>query len=79
MSRRPHIRTEIQMRLAGGVTCVFVGPTSDDITRFLRVWLREDDAMDEDLEVQIPEKIPGGVSGMWAAALMLKISSPITG
>ena len=40
---RPHIRTEIETRLAGLVTSVSVGPTRDDIIRFLRVRLSQDD------------------------------------
>ena len=79
---RPHIRSEIETRLAGRVTAVSVGPTRDDIVRFLRVRLSEDetpDAMDESLEADILEKIPGTISEMWAMAMMLRIQSRITG
>ena len=64
---RPHIRAEIETRLAGRVTSVSVGPARDDIIRFLRVKLSEDEtpeAMDENLEADILEKIPGSVSEM---------------
>ena len=73
---RPHIRAEIETRLAGRVTAISVGPTRDDIVRFLRVRLSEDetpDAMDESLEAEILEKIPGNISEMWAVAMMLRI------
>jgi len=64
---RPHICPEIETRLAGWVTCVSVGPASEDIVRFLRVRLSEDetpDAMDESLKAEILEKIPGSISDM---------------
>jgi len=64
---RPHIREEIETRLAGRVTSVSICPTGDDIVRFLRVRLSEDetpDAMDESLEAEILEKIPGSISEM---------------
>ena len=64
---RPHICSEIETRLAGRVASIAVGPAIDDILRFLRVRLREDetpDAMDQSLEAEILEKIPGGISDM---------------
>ena len=64
---RPHIRAEIETRLAGRVTSVSICPIRDDIVRFLRVRLSEDetpDAMDESLEAEILEKIPGSISEM---------------
>ena len=73
---RPHIRGEIETRLARRVTAISVGPTRDDIVRFLRVRLSEDetpDAMDESLEADILEKIPGSISEMWVVAMMLTI------
>ena len=78
---RPHILGEIEIRLAGRVTTVSIGPTRDDIVRFLRVRLSEDetpDAMDESLEADILEKIPGSISQMWAI-MTLKAQSQITG
>ena len=71
---RPHICPEIARRLALRVTSISVSPTRDDISRFLRVKLSEDetpDAMDESLEADILEKIPGSISEMWVAVMML--------
>ena len=64
---RPHIRPEIERCLAGRVISVSIGPTEDDIIRFLRVRLREDktpDAMNETLEADILEKILGSIPEM---------------
>ena len=64
---RPHICPEIETRLSGRVTSISLGPTRDDIIRFLRIRLSEDetpDAVDEDLEAEILEKIPGSISDM---------------
>jgi len=72
---RPHVCPEIEIRLAGRVTCVSVGPTRDDIIRFLRVRLSQDetpDAMDSSLEADILEKIPGNISEMWVTAMVLR-------
>ena len=73
---RPHIRAEIETRLARRVATISIGPTRDDIIRFLRVRLSEDetpDAMDSSLEADILEKIPGTISEMWAMAMMFRI------
>ena len=73
---RPHICPEIETRLAGRVTSISLGPTRDDIVRFLRVRLSEDetpDAMDESLEAEILEKIPGTISEMWVATIIFRI------
>ena len=67
MTGRPHIREEIETRLAGRVTSVSICPIRNDIVRFLRARLSEDetpDAMDEGLEADILEKIPGSISEM---------------
>ena len=64
---RPHIRAEIERRLAGRAVSIPVSPPRDDIIRFLRVRLSEDetpDAMDETLEADILEKISGSVPEM---------------
>ena len=64
---RPHIRAEIERCLAGRVISLFVSPTRDDIVGFLRVRLSTDetpDAMDENLEGEIMEKISGSISEM---------------
>jgi len=66
-SGRPHIRAEIEKRLAGRAASVSLGPTKDDIVEYLRVRLDEDvtpDAMDESLGADILEKIPENMSDM---------------
>ena len=73
---RPHICPEIETRLAGRVTSVSLGPTREDIITFLHARLSEDetpDAMDSNLEAEILEKIPGSISEMWVAAMVLRI------
>ena len=70
----PHIRPEIEKRLAGRVTSVSLGPSRDDIVEYLRVRLDEDetpDAMDGSLEADILEKIPENMSEMYVAAMLL--------
>lgn len=70
---RPHIKGEIQASLAGRVRSVSVGPTRDDIVRFLRVRLSQDgtlEAVNEGMEADILEKTPRSVSGMWVAAMI---------
>ena len=79
---RPHICPEIEIRLAGQVTSVSVGPTRDDIIRFLRVKLSQDetpDAMDPSLEADILEKIPGNISEMWVTAMALRAPYHVIG
>ena len=64
---RPHIRPEIEIRLAGQVASVSVSATREDTIRFLPARLSEDetpDAMDESLEAEILEKIPANISEM---------------
>ena len=71
---RPPIRAEVQNRLAGHVKSVSVSPAGNDITRYLRIKLQEDetpDAMDEGLEAEILERIPGDVSEMYVAVMVL--------
>jgi len=65
---RPHIRAEVEKRLAGRVISVSVGPRKDDIIGYIRVRLDEDgntDAMDESLAADIVEKIPENVPEMY--------------
>ena len=65
---RPHVRAEIEKRLAGRVISLSVGPNRDDIMEYLRLRLDEDetpDAMDESLEADILEKIPETMSEMY--------------
>jgi len=73
VTARPHIRDEIEKRLAGRVTSVSVGPTRDDIVGYLRARLSEDetpDAMDEVLEAEILENIPENISQMWVEKIL---------
>ena len=73
---RPHIRAEIEKRLAGRAISVAVGPVRDDIIEYLRVRLDEDEtsgAMDESLAADIMEKIPENISEMYVGAGILKI------
>jgi len=65
---RPRIRGEVETRLGGKVICVSLCPNKEDIIRYLRVRLGEDetpDAMDESLVADILEKIPESVSEMY--------------
>ena len=67
MTGRPHIRAEVEKRLAGRGISLSVGPKKDDITTYLHARLGEDetpDAMDESLEADILEKIPENISEM---------------
>ena len=71
---RPHVRAEVEKRLAGRVISVSVGPSKDDIMEYLRVRLYEDEtpeAMDESLEADILEKIPETMSEMCVEAIIL--------
>ena len=68
---RPHIRAEVEKRLAGRVICVPVG-ASNDIISYLRAKLSEDetpDAMNDSLEADILKKIPENISEMWVGAM----------
>jgi len=67
MTGRPHIRPEIEKRLAGRAIGLSVGPRKDDITTYLHARLSEDetpDAMDESLQADILQKIPENISEM---------------
>ena len=78
---RPHIRAEIEKRLAGRVTSISANPTRGDIITYLRVRLDEDetpDAMDESLKAGILEKIPENISEMYVAAMMLLTRSTLS-
>jgi len=72
---RPHVRAEIEKRLAGRMICMPVDPRKGDITEYLRLKLDEDetpDAMDESLEADILEKIPENMSEMYVWAISLE-------
>ena len=73
---RPHVRAEVEKRLAGRVISLSVGPSKDDIIEYLRLRLDEDetpDAMDSSLEAEILEKIPQNMSEMYVGAMVLGI------
>ena len=73
MIGRPHVRAEVEKRLAGRVISVPVGPSKDDILEYLRLRLGEDetpDAMDETLEADILEKIPETMSEMYVGEII---------
>jgi len=68
---RPHTQAEMEKRLAGRMTGISVCPIKGDIIEFIRVKLGEDetlDAMDEILEADILEKIPGNTLEMCIGA-----------
>jgi len=76
MTGRPHIRAEIEKRLAGRVISVSVGPTRGDIITYLRVRLGDDqtpEAMSEILKAEILEKIPESIPEMCVGAMALGI------
>jgi len=67
LTGRPHIRGEVEKRLAGRAVTRSITPTNDDIIIFLRERLGEDrmpEAMDESLEEEIMKSIPETVSKM---------------
>ena len=75
---RPHIRAEIEKRLAGHLTSVSVALTRNDIAKYLRIKMYEDetpDAMDESLEADILREIPENVSEMYVGKMVLRILS----
>jgi len=70
---RPHVRPEVERRLPGRVISVPVEPSKNDITGYLRLRLGEDEtpeAMNESLEADILEKIPGNMSEMYVGAML---------
>jgi len=67
ISGRFHIRAEVEKTLTGRVVSVSISPSQSDIIGYLRARLGEDearDAMDENLEADILEKIPQRISEM---------------
>ena len=68
MTGRPHIRPEIERRLAGRVASLSISTKRDDIIRYLYSRLEEDttpDAMNSSLEADILKKIPEDISEMY--------------
>ena len=79
MIGRPHVRAEIEKRLAGRVISVSLSPSKGDIIEYLRVRLEEDetpDAMDGSLEADIMEKIPQNMSEMKAISGRIGLRIP---
>ena len=67
LTGRPHIRDEVEKHLGGKAATRSITPTKNDIVTFLRAKLKEDTmsgAMDERLEEEIMQDIPGSVSEM---------------
>jgi len=67
LTGRPHIRSEVEKHLAGKAATRSITPAKNDIITFLRAKLGEDtmpDAMDESLEDEIIQNLPGAVSEM---------------
>ena len=67
LTGRPHIRSEFERHLAGRAATRWITPTKNDIITFFRAKLREDtmpDAMDEILDEEIIQNLPGAVSEM---------------
>lgn len=63
---KPHIRAEIESRLAGQVISISISPPKSDIKIYLHSRLGQDEipgAMDKSLEAEILEKIPENISG----------------
>ena len=77
---RPHIRAEMEKRLAGRMVSVSVCPAKDDITEYLRVRLGDDetpDAMNASLEAEILSTILENISELCVGAMVLRIPSYI--
>jgi len=73
---RPHIRADIEKRLTQRVISLSIGPSTDDIITYLRIRLAEDetpDAMNENLTVDILEKIPENTPEMYVVTMILEI------
>jgi len=61
MTGRPHVRSEVERRLEGAATFVFIRTTKDGVLRFLREKLRKDrlpNLMSSTLEREIMQGIP---------------------
>jgi len=77
---RPHIRAEIEQRLAGHVTSVSIIPRKDDIVAYIRARLSQDhlpDTMNKTLEAEIVQKIPEKIPEMCVRATPLRIQPQI--
>ena len=61
MTGRPHVRSEVEKRLGGAASFVFIQPADDGVAEFLREKLRRDttpDIMSSTLEAEIMKVIP---------------------
>ena len=61
MTGRPHVRGEVERRLGGTASFVYVQPADDGVAEFLREKLRRDttpDIIDSRLEAEIMKNIP---------------------
>jgi len=61
MTGRPHVRGEVERRLGGAATSIFIRTTEDGVLRFLREKLRKDtspNTMSSTLEGDIMKAIP---------------------
>ena len=75
MTGRFHIRTEIEKRFTGQVTTLSVGPSKADIIIYLRARLSGDEtpnAMDQNLEANMLERISENISDMCVGAMILR-------
>jgi len=72
---RPHIRPEIETRVPRQAASVSVGPTTNDVARFLRFRIREDetpDTIDSCLEADIPDNTPENISEICVTTRVLR-------
>jgi len=75
---RPHIRPEVERRLAGKVTSLSITPRRGDIITYLHSKLEEDttpDAMDSSLAAETFENISENISEMYVEAMTREKSS----
>ena len=71
MTGRPHVRSEVERRLEGAATFVFIRTTKDGVLRFLREKLRKDrlpNMMSSTLEREIMQGIPAISSETYVGA-----------
>ncbi|RPA88354.1 hypothetical protein L873DRAFT_1519720, partial [Choiromyces venosus 120613-1] len=75
LTGRPHVRVEVEKRLAGRTAALPICPDRDDFIAYIRTKLDEDttpDAMDDRLEEEIVKKIPESNSPIF---LLLSINT----
>jgi len=67
LTGRPHVRSDVERRLPGGVVAVSISPRMGDITRYIYAKLAEDttsEEMDEGLVGEIVRRVPEKLSEM---------------